>query len=57
MALKPWKPCEESDRCGDAITFNKKRKLNMLKEQSSLKNVSSHSGPAPERDIIKADFC
>lgn len=53
MVLKPWKPGEyreQSDSCGDAITFNKKRKLNTPKEQPSVKKLD-HGGPC---DITKA---
>lgn len=55
-ALKPWKLSEwrdESDSCGNAITFNKKRKLNALKERASVKNFSTHGGPWPNSDITK----
>lgn len=44
MPLKPWKPGEwrgESDSCGNAITFNKKRKLNTQKERPSVKKKTS----------------
>lgn len=54
--VKPWKLTELRgcrDSCGNAITFNKKRKLNTLKDQSSVK----YSRPLFYSGIIKTGLC